>query len=298
MGGSCRLLGHRGAILPAGRPYQNSLAAFELALRVADGFESDACVSRDGEVFLIHEAKYSDPRCGVQYCAAEHLAPDSAAMLGRRRIDEVDRDTLRRFRLKDGSPIPTLEEALALFVDRPDKLFNIELKGAGAAEAVIPLLASALWGGRIARSSLLVSSFNHGALRAVRHQLPEVPIGALFVAPDQPPTPLFPWDPQSGACYLPLNRESLAEPTLAALAPDFVVIPDSALTPETVEDVVAVLPKARIVAWVFTERREVEGSSLPGRLGEGISPDRLAALIVDDPARALWTLPVIGAGRG
>ncbi|MBL8446258.1 MAG: glycerophosphodiester phosphodiesterase [Zoogloeaceae bacterium] len=276
-------LGHRGAILSSGRPYQNSLAAFEWAMAVADGFESDACVSRDGRVFLIHEAKYADPCRGVEYCAAEHLCHDSAEQLGSRRIDEVDSAFLMGLRLKDGSPIPTLEDALALFAGRPNKLFNLEIKGAGAVDAVLPSLASALREGRIAPSSLLLSSFNHEALSVVRRQLPGVAVGALFVAPDQAPTRLFPWDPRLMAQYLPLTPRHLAEPRLAALAPEVVVMPDCALSGENCRAVAAALPGARVVAWVFTERQGEATGGLTQRFESGIPRDWLAGLIVDDP---------------
>ena len=47
-----KILGHRGCILSDGKPYQNSLEAFKIALEYSDGLETDACVCKDGEVFF------------------------------------------------------------------------------------------------------------------------------------------------------------------------------------------------------------------------------------------------------
>jgi glycerophosphoryl diester phosphodiesterase len=152
------VLGHRGAVLGNAPFHQNSLAAFAEALSAADGFETDACADRDGEVFLIHEARYADAATGVVYCAADHLDGAGAALAGSRRIEEMATDDMRRLRLKDGSPVPLLKDALGMTGALPGKIINIELKGCGAALPVLRVLDDAFRRKVIAPSCVFVSS--------------------------------------------------------------------------------------------------------------------------------------------
>ena len=134
--------GHRGVIKES--LSQNSIQAFQQAIAASDGFETDACVSKDGEVFLSHEAKYADAASGVQYSVAEHLDAASAAVLGNCRLEQLTADAIRGFHLKDGQPIPTLREALQLVGSQPGKLSNIELKAHNVAGPVLKLVESCL----------------------------------------------------------------------------------------------------------------------------------------------------------
>ena len=54
-----KILGHRGCILK-GKPFQNSLKAFKLAIQYTNGFETDACLTKDGDVVFIHEEITTD----------------------------------------------------------------------------------------------------------------------------------------------------------------------------------------------------------------------------------------------
>jgi glycerophosphoryl diester phosphodiesterase len=284
------VLGHRGVIAEGkDAPYQNSLRAFAEALGAGDGFETDACLDRDGEIFLIHEAKYADPEKGVEYSMAEHLDPASAALLGMRRLDQLATSEARSLRLKDGQSMPTLEQAIALTGERSGKLLNIELKSHGVVKPVMRLVTSCLQRSLIAPSSLLLSSFNHYALQTARNNAPELRVGAIFVGAGQPTAPLFPWCPEDPAAYTALTPEALRSPVLRQVRPDCVVVPEESLTRETVSMVSAEYPDAKLVAWVFTEKGNFDLPNLLARL-KSLPQDKIAAMIVDNPRAFIMAL--------
>jgi len=274
-----KVLGHRGAILPDAPFYQNSTAAFAEALTYGDGFETDACASSDGEIFLIHEAKYVHAETGVEYCVDEHLLPASQALLAGRKLEDMPAAEVRQLRLKDGSPLPALKDVLEQVGAQAGKILNIELK---AHDVLAPVLRT-LRNARLPSAQLMLSSFNHPSLLQARATLPDAAIGAIFVAADTAPAPLFPWHPQAGGHYCPLTAESLAQPLLQQVQPDYVVMPDLELNMSNIELIARYLPKARIFAWVFTER----GGTPPDQMLQMVrtlSPTgKLAGVMVDNP---------------
>jgi glycerophosphoryl diester phosphodiesterase len=286
------ILGHRGVICE--NYSQNSLRAFNEAIATADGFETDACASKDGEVFLIHEALYADPAKGVEYVLRDHLDPASAERLGSRRLDQLTGEETRSLRLKDGQPIPTLREAIALTGAQTGKLLDIELKARNVVEPVLKLVKESLAKHIIGPEAVMFSSFNHYALQTVRQETPDIKIGALFVASDQPTTKLFPWAPEDPGAYTALTAESLKEPLLRRLCPDYFVIPESILTEETDAIIGAEYPAARLIAWVFTEKGGFDLPHLLARLKRLDAQGKIAAMIVDQPQPFLAAVKGMG----
>jgi len=274
------ILGHRGFIGPS--PYQNSRQAFTIAVTDGDGFETDACLSQDGDVFLIHEAKYADAAKGVEYSLAEHLDTASAARLGSRRIDQLPAAEVRMLRLKDGQPIPTLREALELVGAHSGTLLNIELKAHNVAEPVARLVQSAIERKSIAPEALLMSSFNHYALPLIRRALPTIKTGAIFIGADQPTKPLFPWHSDDQSAYTSLTPTALQNPVLRETKPDCFVIPEEILTADTLAMIASAFPDAKIAAWVFTEKGNFDLPRFLTRL-KTLPPDKIMAMIVDNP---------------
>jgi glycerophosphoryl diester phosphodiesterase len=277
------VLGHRGAILEQAAFHQNSLKAFQEALTTADGFETDACMDSQGEIFLLHEAKYVDPAHGVEYCAAEHLDAKSAACLGSRRLDQLTTVEAEGLRLKDGSPLPTLRTAIELTGQYSHRIINIELKGYEVVEPVIHLVKECVRKGIIAEDAVVLSSFNHPALEMIRQRAPELRVGTIFVSEDMPSTPLFPWKPGSAGCYTPLTAAALETPALKRSRPDYFVIPQEILTKNTLDLIGAHYPAAKLMAWVFTEKNNLDLPDLIARLREFHPTGRVAAMLVDNP---------------
>jgi glycerophosphoryl diester phosphodiesterase len=151
------IIAHRG---DARAGAENSLAAFAAALadRV-DGIELDLHRTRDGVAVVHHDpvpaASVGDPG------------------LAGRPFGELDAADVARFRHADGSRIPTLEAVLDLVGDRAT--LYCELKGAGAVEAVAPLLAQH-------RGPCAMHAFDHRAVLEAARLAPGVPRGILVMS--------------------------------------------------------------------------------------------------------------------
>ena len=147
------VIAHRGA--SAELP-ENTLPAFERAAALgADAVELDVQLCEEALVVL-HDERLERTTNGSGPLAATPLA----------RLRELDAG--------GGARVPRLEEVLAAVADR--LRVNIELKGPGTAGPTTALLRAR----GIAPEQVLLSSFDHGALEAVRRLAPEYPRGALF----------------------------------------------------------------------------------------------------------------------
>ena len=207
------VLGHRGVINET--VSQNSLLTFQQAIETADGFETDAVVSQDGEIFLIHQEQENGT-----YSLAKHLDGASAERLGTRRLDQLSAAEIRTFRLRDGQPLPTLHEAIELAGLHAGKTLNIELKARDVVGPVLKLVKSSLQKGIIKPEALILSSFNHLALQAVRQEMPHLKTGAIFVTDDEAGEKLYPWIVEDKTAYAALTPAILQSPLLRVIQPD------------------------------------------------------------------------------
>jgi len=149
---------HRGA---SQRAPENTLAAFALAAAAgADGIECDVHLSRDGVPVVIHDEtleRTSDGRGAVGRLSLTDLKGlDAGGWFGPEWI---------------GEPIPTLEEVLS-WAGGGIRI-NIEIKSSAAGRAVLELLTD--W----PDARVLVSSFDHRLLAAMRRENPLLPLGYL-----------------------------------------------------------------------------------------------------------------------
>ncbi|HLY31597.1 MAG TPA: glycerophosphodiester phosphodiesterase family protein [Ktedonobacterales bacterium] len=165
---------HRGA---RGHAPENTLLAFDLAFDLgADAIECDVQRSADGELVIIHDGLLNRTTDGRGMVAAQSLAALRALDAGRAF------HPLRTPRII--ARIPTLDETLAL-VRRRGGAINLEIKGesvaesVATAEAVEPVLR-ALPENDPLRARLLVSSFEHPAVKLLKERLPWLRVGALF----------------------------------------------------------------------------------------------------------------------
>lgn len=150
---------HRGA---SGLAPENTMAAFTLAEQVgADGIELDVHLSRDGVPVVIHDEtvnRTTNGRGGI-------------VDVTQRELRELDAGSWFSSEFT-GEPVPTLAEVLIWVEDR--LRLNIEIKSAQAGRAVLDLLAE------YPRARVLVSSFSHELLLAMRQWSPGLPIGFLI----------------------------------------------------------------------------------------------------------------------
>lgn len=277
------VLGHRGVAGRGATFHENSLAAFQAAMGSCDGVETDACSDADGEVFLLHESRYVSSEAGVEYCLGDHLDAPSRALVGRRRIDQLPTALMRSLRLRDGSAIPTLRRLLALAARYPQSVLDIELKGPGCAGVVLARLHEAMRQGVVRPQQLLLSSFDHPALLAVREVAPALPVGAIFLTSAQRDTPMYPWRPGASGRYTALRPQALADPVLQQVQPNYVVMPQEMLSEAVVEWVDRRFPRAALMAWTFTEAPTLDLQDLLRRLLQLQPTGKLAAMIVDQP---------------
>jgi glycerophosphoryl diester phosphodiesterase len=149
---------HRGA---SGRAPENTMAAF-LAAETdgADGIELDLHLSRDGVPMVIHDERLERTTNGTGLVAHRSLVElqrlDAGAWYG---------PTFA------GERLPTLADVLAWASDR--LRLNLEVKTAAAGRAVHSALAD------FPRCRVLISSFEHRMLTALRDLDPALPLGFL-----------------------------------------------------------------------------------------------------------------------
>lgn len=149
------VIAHRG---DSARQLENSLEAIGSALSLGvDMIEIDIRMGRDGALFVMH-----DKRTGRT--AGEDVD-----------IERSTADEIARVRLVNGEPVPTLAAVLDLVAGRA--ALDLEIKGAGAGEAIAKLLRASGYAGEI-----LVSSFRERELLAVRRAAPELPLAGIFKA--------------------------------------------------------------------------------------------------------------------
>ncbi|ORC24957.1 hypothetical protein A7979_08970 [Rothia nasimurium] len=113
------IFAHRGLALHSA---ENTLGAFSSALDAgADWIETDVNTTADGVAVVFHDPTLS------------RLASHDG------RVAEMTWEQVRRVELTEGGFIPSLEQALSAF---PQTRFNIDLKDAGAARAVVSTLVA------------------------------------------------------------------------------------------------------------------------------------------------------------
>ena len=269
------ILGHRGAIIKTAAFSQNSLPAFKLAMAECDGFETDACLSKDGDVFLIHA---SDDGHGF----GAYLDAPSAAHVGVRRLSQFSSDTLHALRLAKGQTIPILQQAIELVGRKKGKILNIEIKGYGAVLPVLDIVQKCLREKRIKSEALIFSSFDHAALKKVRAKFPKIKIGALCVSPSEHGKKIYPSEKKSSALYTTISASVLASPLLCALQPEIFIVPEKMMTKKTLATVERAFPKAQLAGWTVTEKRGYDQADLIKRL-KSLPLAKIAAMIVDNP---------------
>lgn len=145
------IIGHRGA---AGLAPENTLPSFMLAGKLGvQGVELDVHVCQD-ELVVIHDATLERTTNGAGAVSDATLA------------------TLGELDAGNGAHIPTLTEVFDLLPE--DVAINIELKGQGTA----PVLAA--WLPEPGSRVVLISSFEHEALRQFREIRQDYPVAPLF----------------------------------------------------------------------------------------------------------------------
>uniref|UniRef100_A0A486XKD1 Glycerophosphoryl diester phosphodiesterase n=1 Tax=Rheinheimera sp. BAL341 TaxID=1708203 RepID=A0A486XKD1_9GAMM len=152
-----QIIAHRGA---SGDYPENTLLAMEHAImQGADAIEIDV-FAVDGELIVIHD---------------HHLARTTN---GSGSIYQHSLAQLQQLDAGRGQRIPTLWQVFQLLAPTPLWL-NIELKGENTVAPLLTLLQRAERELQFDSSRLLISSFNHHLITALKQQRPALKLGAL-----------------------------------------------------------------------------------------------------------------------
>ena len=151
-----RIIAHRGASTLAP---ENTLKAFKLAFeQESDGIEFDTYQHADG-IVVFHDK------------TLDRTTNASGLLLQTPLAD------LKQIDAGEGEVIPTLDEVLTTV---PDGAFcNIEVKHLHNADTWVQAVQQAVEDTQIKLNTLLISSFNHHWLAAIKALWPQVAIGAL-----------------------------------------------------------------------------------------------------------------------
>lgn len=181
------IIAHRG---DSSRALENSLEAFRLALSVpVDMVECDIRKSRDNVLYVMHDER-TGRTCDVDINIEKSLAEDIA-----------------KVKLRNGEPVPLLNDALALVAGRAG--LNVEVKSDGAGALTAAHVAGAGYGGRV-----LISSFKEREVLDAKRVLPNVPVAGIF--DDFSPSDVSAYK-QTGYGFISLRRKTVTEELVAAL---------------------------------------------------------------------------------
>lgn len=180
------IIGHRGA---AGLQPENTLPGFQAAVELGvQAVELDVHLC-DGQLVVIHDPTLERTTNGSGPVSATSLA------------------ALRELDAGGNAIIPTLTEVVDVL---PEQIgLNVELKGEGTAAAL------AAWLPAPGRRQILVSSFDHDALRSFRTLRDDYPAAPLFAR----------WQPAAleiavsfGSGYINLSRKLASPSRLEAIS--------------------------------------------------------------------------------
>jgi glycerophosphoryl diester phosphodiesterase len=148
------LIAHRGASRDAP---ENTLAAFRLAWEQgADGVEGDFCLSKDGKIVCMHDAR-------TKRTGDRDLRVAEATLEELKQLD-VGSWKGEQFR---GECIPTLAEVLAVIP--PGKKLFLEVK---CGPDIVPVIAEELKNSALLPEQVAIICFNARVIDAARKQLP------------------------------------------------------------------------------------------------------------------------------
>jgi glycerophosphoryl diester phosphodiesterase len=149
------IIAHRG---DSTRALENSLEAFRLAISLpVDMIEFDIRKSRDNYLYVMHDKE-----------------------MGRTAESNVDierslSDDITKVRLKNGEPIPSLRDVLALVAGKVG--LNIEIKSVGAGALTAAHIVGSGYHGR-----LIISSFKEREVVDAKRVMPDLSVAGIFDA--------------------------------------------------------------------------------------------------------------------
>lgn len=243
-----KIIGHRASRREG--IYENSCRAFEAAARYADGLETDAVLSADGEIFFIHDMTTSG---GAAFSEAHvHMDVASRAFVAGRSMDQMKAEDIRRLRLVDGQKIPDFEDLFSATSARPDDFFfHIEIRAIGIAPPILARIEEKLKTGAVKKEQMSLLSFDHPELLSVRNLCPDLKICAHFDAGNFTRTPIYPGRGMDDRCFIPFSNKVLEDGLLRDLRPDYIGLNEYDFRPDAVERIAEKFPDTGLLVWWY-----------------------------------------------
>ncbi|HSW66369.1 MAG TPA: glycerophosphodiester phosphodiesterase [Bacillota bacterium] len=145
-----KLIGHRGA---AGLALENSAASIKAALKSdIDVIEFDVHRTKDDKLVMMHD---------------DHTGRVATQKVY---VRDVTLAELQKISLKNGQPIPTLDDCLHILGSKP---LIIDIKDEGSADELLRVLE------QHPKARISVASFKHGELKRIGERRPDIPMYVL-----------------------------------------------------------------------------------------------------------------------
>lgn len=155
------LYAHRGMFSAAEGVCENTLPAFEAAIRAGVGIELDVQLTKDGEAVVFHDETF-------------------LRLLGdRARVSERTLAEIEEIRLPGGEPIPTFRQALDAIAGRAPLLIEVKPYNRPLKTAQKALETMRDRDGAWADGGCAIESFHPAIVRYFRKSAPGVPCGQL-----------------------------------------------------------------------------------------------------------------------
>ena len=265
--------------------HENSMKAFKFALDKVRGFETDVILSRQQDIYLVHDTLLDGI---VHYELKTHLDDTSQQLVGDRFIYQIDTEELSNVKLKDGQALPRLDDAFELVSHYPNSIINLELKGPNTNDVAIAAVEKAIEKKQIVAEQIIFSGFNLPGLRDLRNKVgTKYKIGALFALNTQTKTIMYPqWpDAPQDAFYTPFNLEEniLENEDVKAINPDYFNLEYKTLTEEGIKAIDKFNPSAKIILWPAGEPHPDEDFYIMNVIEKFAASGKIYAVMSDFP---------------
>ena len=280
-----KVIGHRG-LRQHPEIDENSTQAFAAGFSGADGIETDAVVSKDGTVFLAHDVtqKYI-PRVfsRSRYIFKDLLDKASAAIVGKRRIEQLTDKELAGLTLQKGGKVGRLSEVFSLAAQHPGTTVNIEVKGEHAIGPIVDEINKAVATGQVTKDQIILTSFNHPAIVKAEELAPEIRRGLVFSGSSRYDSRIFPWSGNKQSRYIAFNEKALQSKLTRDAAPEFFVLKAAAVTGENIDLLRKHFPQGKVMFWTSNEALPEQNAAVLKTLTDPRIAPVIEAVITDYP---------------
>ncbi len=152
-------IGHRGA---CGYELENTIASFKKAIELkVDMIEFDVYKCKTGEIIVMHDETINRTTNGIG------------------KVKDLTFEELKKFKMKNGEEIPTLDETLN-FINKRCRV-NIEIKDKNSFKTVARIIKKFIEKKNWPIDFFLVSSFRHEEIKKFKKIFPEIKVSLLSV---------------------------------------------------------------------------------------------------------------------